>query len=60
MAQVTMWGEAAKNSYNKTNIPKYAEDIKGPIRKYYINEKRSAKEIISANVQVNHNKFNYA
>ena len=55
-----MWGEAAKNSYNKTNIPKYAEDIKGPIRKYYINEKRSAKEIISANVQVNHNKFNFA
>ena len=47
-----MWGEAARNTYNQSNIPEYVKNILGPMRKYYISEKRAAKELLAANVQV--------
>ena len=47
-----MWGEAARNTYNQSNIPEYVKNIVGPMRKYYINDKRATKELLAANVQV--------
>ena len=47
-----MWGEVAKASYDPANIPDYASNILGPMRRYYISKEREDKELLSANVEV--------
>lgn len=48
-AQATMWGDAAKDSYDP-NIPDYVSNILGPMRKYYVNERKSESELLLSKV----------
>lgn len=52
VTQATLWGDAARLSYDPANTPDYVETILGPMRQYYVNQHRSNKELLSANVQV--------
>ena len=48
-----MWGGAVRRTYNSNNnTPEYVSNILGPRRKYYVNERRAEKELISSNVEV--------
>ena len=44
-----MWGDAAKDSYDP-NIPDYVSNILGPMRKYYVNERKSESELLLSKV----------
>ena len=50
--QATLWGDAARLSYDPANTPDYVQTILGPMRQYYVSQQRSDKELLSANVQV--------
>ena len=50
--QATIWGDAAKDSYSPKDVPAYVTNILGPMRKYYINEKRAGKELLVSNIEV--------
>ena len=52
IVQATLWGDAARLSYDPANTPDYVETILGPMRQYYVSQQRSDKELLSANVQV--------
>ena len=52
-AQATMWGDAAKDSYDP-NIPDYVSNILGPMRKYYVNERKSQSELLLPKVCIMH------
>ena len=47
-----MWGDAAKMSYSPSNTPDYVKNIAGPMRKYYVNKEKEARELLLYNVQV--------
>ena len=47
-----MWGDAAKMSYRTSNTPDYVKNIQGPMRKYYVNKERAARELLLYNVRV--------
>ena len=47
-----MWGGAVRRTYNSNNTPEYVSKILGSRRKYYVNERRAEKELISSNVEV--------
>ena len=47
-----MWGDAAKMSYSPSNTPYYVKNIAGPMRKYYVNKERAARELLLYNVRV--------
>ena len=51
--QATMWGEAARQSYDPANTPDYASSILGPMRSYYTSHRREERELLSANIGVN-------
>ena len=51
--QATMWGEAARQSYDPANTPDYASSILGPMRSYYTSRRREERELLSANIRVN-------
>ena len=46
-----MWGVAAKMSYSPSNTPDYVKNIAGPMRKYYVNKEKEARELLLYNVQ---------
>ena len=50
--QATIWGDAAKDSYSPKDVPAYVTNILGPMRKYYVNEKRAGKELLVSNIEV--------
>ena len=52
VTQATLWGDAARLSYDPANTPDYVQTILGPMRQYYVSQQRSDKELLSANVQV--------
>ena len=39
-------------SYSPSNTPDYVKNIAGPMRKYYVNKEREARELLLYNVQV--------
>ena len=38
-------------SYSPSNTPYYVKNIEGPMRKYYVNKERAARELLFYNVQ---------
>ena len=50
--QATMWGEAARQSYDPANTPDYASSILGPMRSYYTSRRREERELLAANIGV--------
>jgi len=57
--EATIWGDAAKATYDPENTPDYVHKILGPMRKYYINDARADRELLQSLVhgQVSYNAF---
>ena len=51
--QATIWGDAAKRTYDPDNTPEYVHKILGPMRHYYTNEARGKQELLGSLVKVN-------
>ena len=55
--QATIWGDAAKMTYDPDNTPDYVHKILGPMREYYTNEARGKQELLGSLVKVDSNSF---